>query len=77
MKMDLQALAGDKEGNETGKRLYLTYCMQCHGADVWQETGLLPALGQTLALATGGAPVSYTHLDVYKRQIQPQPGATG
>ena len=33
MKMDLKALAADKEGNETGKRLYLTYCMQCHGAD--------------------------------------------
>jgi len=31
--MDLQALAADKEGVETGKRLYLTYCMQCHGAD--------------------------------------------
>ena len=32
-KMDFKALAADKEGNETGKRLYLTYCMQCHGAD--------------------------------------------
>ena len=31
--MDLPALAADKEGVETGKRLYLTYCMQCHGAD--------------------------------------------
>ncbi len=30
---DLKALAGDKEAMETGKRLYLTYCMQCHGAD--------------------------------------------
>ncbi|HPT50913.1 MAG TPA: cytochrome-c oxidase, cbb3-type subunit III [Accumulibacter sp.] len=33
LKMDLKALAADKEGVETGKRLYLTYCMQCHGAD--------------------------------------------
>ena len=39
MKMDLQALAGDKEGNETGKRLYLTYCMQCHGADARGSKG--------------------------------------
>ena len=31
--MDLQAIAGDKQAMEMGKRLYLTYCMQCHGAD--------------------------------------------
>jgi cytochrome c oxidase cbb3-type subunit 3 len=32
-KMDLAAVAADKQGVEMGKRLYLTYCMQCHGAD--------------------------------------------
>jgi cytochrome c oxidase cbb3-type subunit 3 len=31
--MDVKAVAGDKQANEMGKRLYLTYCMQCHGAD--------------------------------------------
>jgi len=31
--MDFKVLAGDKQAMETGKRLYLTYCMQCHGAD--------------------------------------------
>ena len=31
--MDLQAVAADKQAMEMGKRLYLTYCMQCHGAD--------------------------------------------
>jgi cytochrome c oxidase cbb3-type subunit III len=31
--MDLQAVAGDKQAMEMGRRLYLTYCMQCHGAD--------------------------------------------
>ncbi|NJD26288.1 MAG: cytochrome-c oxidase, cbb3-type subunit III [Betaproteobacteria bacterium] len=31
--MDLKAVAGDKQAMEMGKRLYLTYCMQCHGAD--------------------------------------------
>jgi cytochrome c oxidase cbb3-type subunit III len=31
--MDLNAVAGDKQAMEMGKRLYLTYCMQCHGAD--------------------------------------------
>ena len=31
--MDVKAVAADKQAMETGKRLYLTYCMQCHGAD--------------------------------------------
>jgi cytochrome c oxidase cbb3-type subunit 3 len=31
--MDVKVLAADKQAMETGKRLYLTYCMQCHGAD--------------------------------------------
>jgi len=33
LKMDVAAVAADKDANEMGKRLYLTYCMQCHGAD--------------------------------------------
>ena len=37
--MDLPTLAADKEGVETGKRLYLTYCMQCHGADARGSKG--------------------------------------
>ena len=31
--MDLKEVAADKQAMEMGKRLYLTYCMQCHGAD--------------------------------------------
>ena len=31
-KMDLRAMASDKEAMEMGGRLYQTYCMQCHGA---------------------------------------------
>ncbi len=31
--MDLQAVAGDKQAMDMGRRLYQTYCMQCHGAD--------------------------------------------
>ena len=38
-KMDLKAVAADKEGVEMGKRLYLTYCMQCHGADAKGSKG--------------------------------------
>jgi len=33
MAMDLKAVAADKQANEMGKRLFLTYCIQCHGAD--------------------------------------------
>lgn len=32
-KMDLNALAADKEANAMGKRLFLTYCAACHGSD--------------------------------------------
>ncbi len=37
--MDVKALAADKQAMETGKRLYLTYCMQCHGADARGSKG--------------------------------------
>ena len=32
LKMDLTAVAADKEAMEMGGRLFQTYCMQCHGA---------------------------------------------
>jgi len=39
MAMDLRAVAADKQAMEMGKRLYLTYCMQCHGADARGSKG--------------------------------------
>jgi cytochrome c oxidase cbb3-type subunit 3 len=39
MAMDVKAVAADKQGLEMGKRLYLTYCMQCHGADARGSKG--------------------------------------
>jgi len=39
LKMDIKAVAADKEANEMGKRLFLTYCMQCHGADARGSKG--------------------------------------
>ncbi len=33
LKTDLKALAADKDAMETGKRLFQTYCVQCHGSD--------------------------------------------
>lgn len=38
-KMDLKAVAADKDAMEMGKRLYLTYCMQCHGSDARGSKG--------------------------------------
>ncbi|WP_028448972.1 cytochrome-c oxidase, cbb3-type subunit III [Chitinibacter tainanensis] len=32
-KLDIPAVAQDKEANAMGKRLFMTYCVQCHGAD--------------------------------------------
>jgi len=39
LKMDLKTVAADKEAVEIGKRLYLTYCMQCHGSDARGSKG--------------------------------------
>lgn len=33
MAMPIEDVAKDKTANEMGQRLYLTYCMQCHGAN--------------------------------------------
>jgi cytochrome c oxidase cbb3-type subunit III len=38
-KMDLKAVAADKDANEIGRRLFLTYCMQCHGSDAKGSKG--------------------------------------
>lgn len=32
-KMDVKAVAADPEAHDMGQRLFLTYCMQCHGSD--------------------------------------------
>lgn len=39
LKMDLKAVAADTDAMEMGKRLYLTYCMQCHGSDARGSKG--------------------------------------
>lgn len=39
LKMDVKAVAADKQAQEMGKRLYMTYCMQCHGADARGSKG--------------------------------------
>ncbi len=73
--MDLPALAADKEGVETGKRLYLTYCMQCHGADArggkgfpnladndWQWGGEPAQIVETIANGRMGVMPAHAHL---------------
>lgn len=67
MAMDLKAVAGDKQAMEMGKRLYLTYCMQCHGADArgakgfpnltdadWQWGGAPEQIVETIAAGRMG-----------------------
>jgi cytochrome c oxidase cbb3-type subunit 3 len=39
LKMDVKAVAADRDANEMGKRLFLTYCIQCHGADARGSKG--------------------------------------
>lgn len=38
-KMPLNEVAANKEAMEMGKRLFLTYCMQCHGSDARGSKG--------------------------------------
>jgi cytochrome c oxidase cbb3-type subunit 3 len=36
---DIQAVAADPQAREMGERLYLTYCVQCHGSDARGSRG--------------------------------------
>jgi len=54
MAMDIPAVAADKEAMEMGKRMFLTYCIQCHGADARGSKGF-PNLADSDWLY-GGAP---------------------
>jgi len=37
--MDIPAVAADKQAMEMGQRLYMTYCVQCHGSDAKGSKG--------------------------------------
>lgn len=39
LQMELPAVAADREAMEMGRRLFLTYCMQCHGSDARGSKG--------------------------------------
>lgn len=52
--MDVAAVAADPEARAAGKRLFVTYCAQCHGSDARGATGF-PNLSDT-AWNWGGEP---------------------
>lgn len=73
--MDLKAVAADKQAMEMGKRLYLTYCMQCHGADArgakgfpnltdadWLYGGEPEQIKETIANGRQGMMPAHAHL---------------
>lgn len=73
--MDVKAVAGDKQAMEMGKRLYVTYCMQCHGADArgakgfpnltdsdWLYGGEPDQIKQTIAAGRMGMMPPHAHL---------------
>jgi len=73
--MDLKAVAADKQAMEMGKRLYLTYCMQCHGADArgakgfpnltdgdWLYGGEPEQVKETIANGRQGMMPAHAHL---------------
>jgi cytochrome c oxidase cbb3-type subunit 3 len=75
MKMDLAAVAADKEATEMGRRLFLTYCSQCHGSDAkgakgfpnladadWQWGGAPEQIVATIAQGRVGMMPPFAHL---------------
>ena len=73
--MDVKAVAADKQANEMGKRLFLTYCMQCHGADArgakgfpnltdsdWQYGGETEQIKETINAGRMGMMPPHAHL---------------
>lgn len=73
--MDLAAVAADKEANEIGRRLFLSYCSQCHGSDAkgskgfpnltdadWQWGGDPQVIRTTIADGRQGMMPPHAHL---------------
>lgn len=73
--MDVKAVAADKQAMEMGKRLFQTYCMQCHGADArgakgfpnltdgdWLYGGEPEQIKQTIAGGRMGMMPPHAHL---------------
>ncbi|WP_043648861.1 cytochrome-c oxidase, cbb3-type subunit III [Chitinilyticum litopenaei] len=54
-KVPVAELAKDEQARELGKRLYMTYCMQCHGADARGATTGFPNLTDDVWLWGGSA----------------------
>lgn len=75
LQMDVKAVAADQQAMEMGKRLYMTYCMQCHGADArgskgfpnladsdWLYGGEPEQIVQTIAAGRMGVMPPHAHL---------------
>lgn len=73
--MDLKAVAADKEASEMGRRLFLTYCSQCHGSNAtgakgfpnltdsdWQWGGEPEQIVATVAQGRVGMMPPFAHL---------------
>lgn len=72
---DLKAVAANAEAKQMGERLYLTYCMQCHGSDArgakgfpnltdndWLWGGEPDQIKQTIAEGRNGVMPPHAHL---------------
>ena len=74
MKMDVKTVAADPEAQAMGKRLFQTYCMQCHGSDARGAKGF-PNLTDNDWLYGGSPAVIKTTLDAGRHGIMPAFGA--
>jgi cytochrome c oxidase cbb3-type subunit 3 len=73
--MDVKAVAADKEAQQMGQRLYLTYCASCHGSDArgakgfpnltdgdWLYGGEPDTIKTTIAEGRNGVMPPHAHL---------------
>ena len=74
--MDLNAVAGDKEANAMGQRLFVTYCAQCHGADAKGAKGF-PNLTDSDWLYGGEPEVIKTTITGGRNGVMPPFGHLG
>ncbi|MEZ5659472.1 MAG: cytochrome-c oxidase, cbb3-type subunit III [Burkholderiaceae bacterium] len=77
LKQDIAAVAKDPEAVAMGERLYLTYCVQCHGSDARGSTGF-PNLADKDWLGAGdGEYIKTTILNGRQAVMPPMAAAVG